>query len=146
MRRREAGRGRCLRALSQQGTRAALELPPGPLGVPARSWLTTWVFALPASRLREACFGGRRKVGLLARLGEAEAASLRRSQERDALTGKRGPMPETSATGAPRGARVPQGTSHRFALFDAPPLMLMRGKRHKPDANARRGKEPACLL
>jgi hypothetical protein len=27
------------RVLSQQGTRAAPELPPGPLGVPARSWL-----------------------------------------------------------------------------------------------------------
>ena len=31
---------RRLRASSQRGTRAALELPPGPLGVPARSWLT----------------------------------------------------------------------------------------------------------
>jgi hypothetical protein len=31
---------RRLRAFSQEGTRAALELPPGPLGVPARSWLT----------------------------------------------------------------------------------------------------------
>ena len=28
------------RVLSQQDTRAAPELPPGPLGVPARSWLT----------------------------------------------------------------------------------------------------------
>ena len=31
---------RRLRASSQRGTRAASELPPGPLGVPARSWLT----------------------------------------------------------------------------------------------------------
>src|SRR6185312_4501905 len=40
MRRREADGVRRLRAFSQEGTRAALELPPGPLGVPARSWLT----------------------------------------------------------------------------------------------------------
>jgi len=31
---------RRLRASSQRGTRAAAELPAGPLGVPARSWLT----------------------------------------------------------------------------------------------------------
>ena len=31
---------RRLRASSQRGTRAAVELPPGPLGGPARSWLT----------------------------------------------------------------------------------------------------------
>jgi hypothetical protein len=39
MRRREAGRGAAPAGLAQQGTRAASELPPGPLGVPARSWL-----------------------------------------------------------------------------------------------------------
>ena len=38
LRRRDAVRR--LRAVTQDGTRAALELPPGPLGVPARSWLT----------------------------------------------------------------------------------------------------------
>src|SRR3972149_8793288 len=64
-----AGRGAAPAGLlTQSGTRAASELPPGPLGVPARSWLTTWVFALPA-------------FGLL---------------ERDALTGKRGPVPENA--------------------------------------------------
>jgi hypothetical protein len=41
MRRREAGRGAVPAGLAQQDTRAAPELPPGPLGVPARSWLTT---------------------------------------------------------------------------------------------------------
>jgi hypothetical protein len=35
-----AGRGAAPAGLAQQGTRAASELPPGPLGVPARSWLT----------------------------------------------------------------------------------------------------------
>ena len=44
MRRREAGRGAApAGSVRKLSTRAALELPPGPLGVPARSWLTTWV-------------------------------------------------------------------------------------------------------
>ncbi len=83
---------RRLRALSQQGTRAAAELPPGPLGVPARSWL------------------------------KARSA---RGCATDGL--KQGPLPETSAIGAPRGARVPQGTSHKdFALFGAPSPLIRR--------------------
>jgi hypothetical protein len=87
---------RRLRASSQRGTRAALELPPGPLGVPARSWLTA----------RSAQFAARR-------------------------TGrKQGPVPENAVIGAPRGACVPQGTSHKdFALFGAPsPLILSRAE------------------
>ena len=34
---------------------------------------------------------------------------------------------------------------HRFALFGAPPPHAGDGNRHKPDANARRGKENLCL-
>jgi hypothetical protein len=45
-----------------------------------------------------------------------------------------------SACGAPEGARVPQGTSHKdFALFGAPSLLKLR-------AHQRRGKETACVL
>jgi hypothetical protein len=36
------------RTSSQRSTRAASGLLPGPLRVPARSWLTTWMSALPA--------------------------------------------------------------------------------------------------
>ena len=52
---------------------------------------------------------------------------------------KQGPMPENAAAiGAPRGARVPQGTSHKdFALFGAP------SPSHSGRVT-RRGKEPAC--
>src|SRR6185312_1122085 len=64
---------------------------------------------------------------------------------------------KTLAIGAPRGARVPQGTSHKdFALFGAPsPLILRRAEGPSrrievnfltPRAHQRRGKEPACLL
>ena len=43
MRRREAGWGAAPAGLVRcQSTRAVPGLPPGPLGVPARSWLTTW--------------------------------------------------------------------------------------------------------
>src|SRR6185312_11101908 len=124
MRRREADEMRRLRASSQRGTRAALELPPGPLGVPARSWLTA----------RSAQFAARR-------------------------TGrKQGPVPENAVIGAPRGACVPQGTSHKdFALFGAPsplirsrgegPVSKDRGKLHlKTGRPKRRGKEPACPI
>ena len=40
-------------------------------------------------------------------------------------------MPENAVIGAPEGARVPQGTSHKdFALFGAPsPLILEEGRR-----------------
>ena len=46
------------RALSQQGTRAAAELPAGPLGVPARSWLT--------ARSAHRCATDRTKAGPVA--------------------------------------------------------------------------------
>jgi hypothetical protein len=51
--------------------------------------------------------------------------------ERDALTGKRGPMPQTSAIGAPRGARrvLPKDADTiGFALFGAPPPHKDEGK------------------
>ena len=41
---------------------------------------------------------------------------------------KQGPLPETSAIGAPRGARVPQGTSHRILRLSA---------RHPPSSRTR---------
>jgi hypothetical protein len=49
-------------------------------------------------------------------------------------------VPENAVIGAPRGARVPQGTSHKdFALFGAPsPSYSGRG--------TRRGKESACVI
>ena len=53
---------------------------------------------------------------------------------------KQGPLAGDVVIGAPRGARVPQGTSHKdFALFGAPSPLKLRTR-------ARRGKEPACLL
>ena len=97
---------RRLRASSQRGTRAAAELPPGPLGVPARSWLT----ARSAHSMRD---------------GPDESRARCR---------------KTSAIGAPQGARVPQGTSHKdFALFGAPSPLT-------PRTRTRRGKETACLV
>jgi len=82
---------RRLRASSQRSTRVASELLPEPLGVPARSWLIDRLtpatknearcrkdvaneHALPASRLREARFGGRSKAGLQMRVWRAEGA------------------------------------------------------------------------
>src|SRR6185437_5765917 len=106
MRRCEADEMRRLRASSQRGTRAALELPPGLLGVPARSWLTD-------RSAQFACATDRTKAG---------------------------PGAATAVIGAPRGARVPQGTSHKdFALFGAPSPLILR-------AHQRRGRENACLL
>ena len=97
---------RRLRALSQRGTRAAAELPPGPLGVPARSWLMD----------RSAQFVARR-------------------------TGrKQGPLPETSAIGAPEAPACRKARAIRILRFSArhPPSYPGRG--------TRRGKEPACLV
>ena len=80
------------RASSQRGTRAAVELPPDPLGGPARSWLT--------ARSARRCATDRTKAG---------------------------PGAATAVIGAPRGARVPQGTSHKdFALFGAPSPLTLR--------------------
>ena len=77
---------RRLRAhVRNMSARAASELPPGPLGVPARSWLK--------DRSAHSSVTDRTKAG---------------------------PGAVTAAIGAPRGARVPQGTNHRFALFGAP--------------------------
>src|SRR6185436_15158993 len=103
MRRREADEVRRLRASSQRGTRAALELPPGPLGVPARSWLTD-------RSAQFACATDRTKAG---------------------------PGAATAVIGAPEGARVPQGTSHKdFALFGAPSPLTPRA-RNAPRQGAR---------
>src|SRR6185295_13082249 len=97
MRRREADEVRRLRASSQRGTRAALELPPGPLGVPARSWLT--------ARSARRCATDRTKAG---------------------------PDAATAVIGAPEGARVPQGTSHKdFALFGAPSPLILRAHQRR---------------
>ena len=80
---------RRLRASSQRSTRVASELLPEPLGVPARSWLIDRLtpatksearcrkdvaneHALPASRLRQARFGGRSKAGLQMRVWRIE--------------------------------------------------------------------------
>ena len=101
---------RRLRASSQRSTRVASELLPEPLGVPARSWLIDRLtpatksearcrkdvaneHALPASRLREARFGGRSKAGLQMRVWRTE---------------RRPPRPQRIV-----------GTK-RFALFGAP--------------------------
>jgi hypothetical protein len=90
------------RASSQRGTRAAVELPPDPLGGPARSWLT--------ARSARRCATDRTKAG---------------------------PGAATAVIGAPRGARVPQGTTHKdFALFGAPSPQT-------PDAE-RAAAMPAC--
>jgi hypothetical protein len=52
MRRREAGRGVApARLVRKRVTRAASGLRPGPLRVPARSWLTNWVGVLPGFAL-----------------------------------------------------------------------------------------------
>ena len=70
---------------------------------------------------------------------------------------KQGPLAGDVVIGAPRGARVPQGTSHKdFALFGAPsPLILGRAEGPsrrievnfiKPGREKRRGKEPACPI
>jgi len=101
---------RRLRASSQRSTRVASELLPEPLGVPARSWLIDRLtpatksearcrkdvaneHALPASRLREARFGGEARLAY------------------------------RCACGAPRGARRDPKRivdTKRFALFGAP--------------------------
>ena len=99
---------RRLRAFSQEGTRAASELPPGPLGVPARSWLTD-------RSAQFACATDRTKAGP----GAATAA------KEHALT-----LRCLSACGAPEGACVPQGTSHKdFALFGAPSPLILRTRK-----------------
>ena len=93
---------RRLRASSQRGTRAALELPPGPLGVPTRSWLTD---------------------------RSARSSATDRT--------KAGPGAATAVIGAPEGARVPRGTSHKdFALFGAPSPLTPRA-RNAPRQGAR---------
>ena len=100
---------RRLRASSQRGTRAALELPPGPLGVPARSWLTD-------RSAHFACATDRTKAG---------------------------PDAATAVIGAPEGARVPQGTSHKdFALFGAP--SPSHPGRYASRQGARMSVLPAC--
>ena len=48
-----------------------------------------------------------------------ELADVSRLKSFPTLELKRGPLPETSAIGAPRGARVPQGTSHKDLRFSA---------------------------
>jgi len=90
---------RRLRASSQRSTRVASELLPEPLGVPARSWLIDRLtpatkngarcrkdvaneHALPASRLREARFGGRSKAGLQMRVWRAERRPPRSQKDR----------------------------------------------------------------
>ena len=86
------------RASSQRGTRAAVELLSGPLGVPARSWLK----ARPTPR----CVQTGLKQGPLPENAAKEHALTLRC---------------LSACGAPEGASMPQGTSHKdFALFGAP--------------------------
>ena len=59
---------------------------------------------------------------------------------------KAGPDAANAAIGAPEGARVPQGTSHKdFALFGAPsPLILPDAERvaaRRPHALFKRGKK-----
>ena len=51
---------------------------------------------------------------------------------------KAGPVPENAAIGAPGGARVPQGTSHKdFALFGAPSPLKPRTRKRRGDARLR---------
>jgi hypothetical protein len=78
----------------RQDTRAAAGLPPGPLRVPARSWLTTW--------------------GLIGLQPESRARRRTNVANKHAL-----PLCYLSACGAPRGARVPQGTNHNGLRFSA---------------------------
>jgi hypothetical protein len=110
MRRREAGRGavplRASFATKRSGRRRA---PPGSITRPCQELADDLGVALPA-------------FGLLARLGEAEAASLRRSQERDSLTGKRGRCRKTPRL-ARREAPAVSGDGYGaigFAPFGAP--------------------------
>ena len=69
-----------------------------------------------------------------------ELADVSRRKSFPTLELKQGPVPENAVIGAPEGARVPQGTSHKdFALFGAPSPLKLRTR-------TRRGKESACLL
>jgi len=54
-----------------------------------------------------------------------ELADVSRRKSFPTLELKRGPLPETSAIGAPRGARVPQGTSHKDLRFLGVPSPLI---------------------
>jgi len=109
MRRREAGRGAVpLRASFATKRSERRQAPPGSITRPCQELADDLGVALPA-------------FGLLARLGEAEAASLRRSQERDSLTGKRGPAPQiTRDWRAERRPRAFKARAIGLALFGAP--------------------------
>jgi len=100
-----AGRGAVPAGLARKrATRAAPELRPGPLRGPARSWLTT-VRSIPTWPAH--LFG---------------ALPGRRT-----LTAKARPGRRKRRLGAPRGARVPQGTSHRFCVFRRAIPLMPRG-------------------
>jgi hypothetical protein len=116
------------RALSQQGTRAASELLPGPLRVPARSWLIARPHhpEKPVGLSDQRCetYAGNGKRGpvpnRLRRRREMTCASARSSRAFfNAL-----PLRYLSACGAPRGASaIPQGsraTSLRFSARHPP--------------------------
>src|SRR5581483_10769582 len=98
-----------------------LGLLPGPLRVPARSWLMDWLrpACLAAAgggqtRSEARCSPNRRKMSM--RSKGAEAAPC--AQVAQGAVARQ----ERSACGAPRGARVsPRGdTSYQIALFGAP--------------------------
>ena len=104
---------RCPRVSFATRHSAAPELRPGPLRGPARSWLTT-VESTP-NAIRPSL---NKERGAKTKRRGGPAGHLRR---------KRGPASSNrrkcsccacrcymSACGAPEGARVPQGTSHRF--------------------------------
>ena len=111
MRRREAGRDAAPAGLATQAEHSGgIGAPPGSITRPCQELADDLGVALPA-------------FGLLARLGEAEAASLRRSQERDSLTGKRGPAADNSPRLARREAPAVSGDGYGaigFAPFGAP--------------------------
>jgi len=101
--------------------------PPVPITRPCQELADDLGVALPA-------------FGLLARLGEAEAASLRRSQERDSLTGKRGPAPQiTRDWRAERRPRAFKARAIGLALFGAPsPSLGTSPRASMPRADRRR--------
>jgi hypothetical protein len=118
MRRREAGRGAAPAGLVATRHSGGIGAPSGATRSPCQELADGSVGAI---RLRD----GRTKAGPDAGTAANEHAL---------------PLRCLSACGAPEGACVPQGTSHKdFALFGAPSPLTLR-------APKRRGKEPACLL
>jgi len=123
MRRREAGRGAAPAGFVATKHSGGSGAPPGATRSPRQELADVLIVALPAS-------------GLLGRNGQAKAGPAAGNA---ANSMRYRPPAYLSACGAPRGARVPQGTSYRFASFGAPipsasrasPGEILRHVRHR---------------